>query len=268
MLPETDAEGAYVVAEKVREAVASTCSSTRAASGADADGEHRPRDLPHARGRRKNCCAKRTMRCTGPSTAARPRPRAARSVAAGRRGRLRRLRSDARWAFLGPAGTFSEEALLSLGIDDVEPVPCSTSPRCSRPWSAVRPTAGSCRSRTRRGSVPATLDALAFETSSRSRASSSSTSTTRSSPRRARSSPRSPSVVGHPQATGQCRRWLSRNLPGPCVVAANSTAEAVQRAVGKPGVAALGTVMAAELYGGEIVEPPSRTTRETRRASS
>ena len=38
-------------------------------------------------------------------------------------------------------------------------------------------------------------------------------------------------------------------------MAANSTAEAVQRAVSDPTVAAVGTRLAAELYGGEIREP-------------
>ncbi len=38
-------------------------------------------------------------------------------------------------------------------------------------------------------------------------------------------------------------------------MAANSTAEAVQRAVADPTVAAVGTRLAAELYGGEIREP-------------
>jgi chorismate mutase/prephenate dehydratase len=32
----------------------------------------------------------------------------------------------ARWAFLGPEGTFTEEALLSLGEPGVEPVACAT----------------------------------------------------------------------------------------------------------------------------------------------
>ncbi len=31
-----------------------------------------------------------------------------------------------RYAFLGPAGTFSEEALLTLGIEDLEAVPCGS----------------------------------------------------------------------------------------------------------------------------------------------
>ena len=62
-------------------------------------------------------------------------------------------------------------------------------------------------------------------------------------------------VVAHPQASGQCRRWLERNLPGRPVTAANSNAEAVQTAVANPGIAALGPTIAAEIYGAEILAP-------------
>lgn len=61
-------------------------------------------------------------------------------------------------------------------------------------------------------------------------------------------------VVSHPQATGQCRRWLAANLPGRPVAATNSTAESVRRAVAAPGVAGIGTSCAAGLYGGEVLE--------------
>jgi prephenate dehydratase len=61
------------------------------------------------------------------------------------------------------------------------------------------------------------------------------------------------SVVAHPQASGQCRRWLERHLSGRPITAANSNAEAVQTAIATPGVAALGPSIAADLYGGEIL---------------
>jgi prephenate dehydratase len=60
-------------------------------------------------------------------------------------------------------------------------------------------------------------------------------------------------VVSHPHATAQCRRWLFKNLPGVEIHAANSTAEAVQKAVTQPGQAAVGTELAAEIYGGEVL---------------
>lgn len=62
-------------------------------------------------------------------------------------------------------------------------------------------------------------------------------------------------VVSFPHATGQCRAWLGANLPEVVEVAATSTAEAV-RQVGEerdPATAAIGTVLAAELYGLEVL---------------
>jgi prephenate dehydratase len=64
-------------------------------------------------------------------------------------------------------------------------------------------------------------------------------------------------VVSFPHATGQCRTWLSANLLGVEEVAATSTAEAVRQvaAAGDRGTAAIGTALAAELYGLEVIAP-------------
>jgi prephenate dehydratase len=75
-------------------------------------------------------------------------------------------------------------------------------------------------------------------------------------------------VVSFPQATAQVRGFLERELPGAATAAANSTAEAA-RTVGEgrePGVAAVGTAVAAELYGldvlaAEIQDHPENQTR-------
>ncbi len=161
-----------------------------------------------------------------------------------------------RFAFLGPAGTFSEEALLSLGIEDLEPYACST---IGEVFEAVErglaeggivPIENSVE-----GSVPATLDALVFDTQLEIQSElvldihhqlvvgsdvEKLADVTQ--------------VVAHPQASGQCRRWLARNLPGRPVIAANSNAEAVQTALAEPKTAAVGPRIAAELYGGRVLE--------------
>jgi prephenate dehydratase len=64
-------------------------------------------------------------------------------------------------------------------------------------------------------------------------------------------------VVSFPHATGQCRSWLSANLSGVEEVAATSTAEAVRQvaASGDRSTAAIGTALAASLYGLEVVAP-------------
>lgn len=161
----------------------------------------------------------------------------------------------ARYAFLGPAGTFSEEALLSLGVDGLVPEACSSIEEVfeaverGRADYGVAPIENSVE-----GSVPATLDALAFDTSLEIQS-----ELVLDIHHALIISPNSDlarvkTIVSHPQATGQCRRWLARNLPGRAIVAANSTAEAVQRAVEDPEVAAVGTHLAAEMYGGKIME--------------
>lgn len=161
-----------------------------------------------------------------------------------------------RVAFLGPEGTFTEEALLTLEIPDVEPLPLTSIEEVfdaverGKAATGVVPIENSVE-----GSVNATLDSLAFDTSLEIQreiildihhalvgaAGATLAGVT--------------AIVSHPQATGQCRKWLARNLPGRDILAANSTAEAVQRAVGDPAVAAIGTRLAAELYGAHVFEP-------------
>jgi prephenate dehydratase len=161
-----------------------------------------------------------------------------------------------RYAYLGPAGTFSEEALLSLGIDDLEAVACASIGEVFEAVERGQADAGIVPiENSVEGSVPATLDALAFDTSLEIQA-----EVVLDIHHALICAPganlaRVETVTSHPQATGQCRRWLARNLPGRTVVAANSTAEAVQRAVSDARVAAVGTRLAAELYGGENREP-------------
>ena len=75
-------------------------------------------------------------------------------------------------------------------------------------------------------------------------------------------------VVSIPHATAQCRGWFAEHLPGVELDAANSTAEAA-RLVGEtrqPGVAAVGTALAAKLYGldilaADIEDHPDNSTR-------
>jgi prephenate dehydratase len=62
-------------------------------------------------------------------------------------------------------------------------------------------------------------------------------------------------VVSFPDALGQCQDFFGRELPGIELVAANSTAEAVREVAETrpPGTAALGTALAGRLYGLEVV---------------
>jgi len=157
-------------------------------------------------------------------------------------------------AFLGPAGTHSEEALLALDVPDIEPVPCVS---IDEVFAAVAsgtveygfaPIENSVE-----GSVNATLDGLAFgeDFAVQGEIVRDIHNTLVVAP--GISMDEITQVTSHPQAAGQCRQWLAGNLPTVPVLAANSTAEAVKRAVAEPGVAAIGTRLAAKLYGGEVL---------------
>ncbi len=62
-------------------------------------------------------------------------------------------------------------------------------------------------------------------------------------------------IISHPQALAQCRRSLDKLVPGVEQFAATSTAEAAQHvASAERMMAAIGTALAAELYGLEIVQ--------------
>jgi prephenate dehydratase len=75
-------------------------------------------------------------------------------------------------------------------------------------------------------------------------------------------------VVSHPQATGQCARFLRHTLPGVPVLAARSTADAVRQVAEgfESGAAAIGTRGAASRYGcivlrEDVEDDPGSETR-------
>ena len=159
-----------------------------------------------------------------------------------------------RYAFLGPAGTFSEEALLSLEIEDVVPVPCTSIPEVfatverGEADRGIVPVENSIE-----GSVATTLDVLAFETALLVQS-----EVVRDIHHALIVSPGLrlediEEVYSHPHASAQCRKWLARVLSDRAIVAANSTSDAVRHAVETPGRAAVGTELAAELHGGEVL---------------
>jgi len=60
-------------------------------------------------------------------------------------------------------------------------------------------------------------------------------------------------LFSHPQALAQCRRFVERCFPKAEVVAALSTAAAVEEMMAREGAAAIATRRAAQLYGAEIL---------------
>lgn len=161
-----------------------------------------------------------------------------------------------RVAYLGPPGTFTEEALLSWpGLEYGAALPFSTveeallSVQDNVAERAVVPIENSLE-----GSVNATLDCLAFEVELFIQGEKASRVQHCLLVRPGVTMEKVERVVSHPQAAAQCRRHLVELLPGVEVEAANSTAEAARRvAESSRGLAALGSALAAELYGLEVL---------------
>jgi prephenate dehydratase len=175
-----------------------------------------------------------------------------------------------RLGYLGPPGTFSEEAVHASGrADGDELVPFGSifdtvmaveAGDVDRALVPIENAVG--------GAIDATLDALAVETRDVAIV-----GETVLAIRNCLVTARPMGldeirvVVSHPQPLAQCARFLRLELPGAEVRAATSTAEAV-RAVAASGEpwAALGTRLAAELYGGHVLrervdDDPGNETR-------
>lgn len=161
-----------------------------------------------------------------------------------------------RAAFLGPAGTYTEEALLASAPAGVEREPRSTvyetvmAVQNGEADRAVVPIENSLE-----GGVAATLDALAGEASD-VRISAEVIHPIHHHLIAARTLELEAieRVLSHPQATAQCARFLHERLPGAERVATPSTAEAVRMVVDSPGPwAAVGSRLSAELYGGVVL---------------
>jgi prephenate dehydratase len=154
-------------------------------------------------------------------------------------------------SFLGPEGTFSEEALFAaVDRTEVEPIPSPTIYDCvvavqeRRTDRAFVPIENSLE-----GSVSATLDALVFETNEVEIVGEVIHPVKHSLIARDELALEEiERVMSHPQASGQCARFLRERLGRAEVVAAPSTADAV-RIVAEAGErwAALGTRLSAEL---------------------
>jgi len=173
-----------------------------------------------------------------------------------------------RIAYLGPAGTFTEQALMSeLDLRDTDHVPfpkfvdvldATSDGDVDLGFVAIENAI--------EGTVNVTLDALAFDHSLliqrevvldihlylMAPAGTELSDIT--------------SVYSHPVANAQCREFLHKELPDVPVLAANSTSEAAVMAADQPGLAAVGPALAAEKHGlavlaEDIADHPGNQTR-------
>jgi prephenate dehydratase len=162
-----------------------------------------------------------------------------------------------RIAYLGPPGTFSEEAVARCDLSrGDEPLPCPTFADAYHTFlrgeadAAILPIENSIE-----GSVGATLDLLVQEPGPLIRREVllpvrqhllARPGTRLEDVRR---------VISHPQPIGQCSRFLRDRLPGATLEPAHSTADAARRAaaIAEPGTAAIGSRAASERYGLAVI---------------
>jgi len=175
-----------------------------------------------------------------------------------------------RVSFFGPHGTFTEEALLTQSdLAAQELVAQRTVPEVIASVErgdaelGVVPIENSIE-----GSVAVTLDTLAFESELLVQREIDLPISLNLCAKPGTKLRDVTTVLSHPHANAQCRKWLGQKLPDVEVVAANSTADAareVQKSR-KANLAAVGTAFAAELYSlkvlaSEIEDHPENETR-------
>jgi prephenate dehydratase len=175
-----------------------------------------------------------------------------------------------RIAFLGPAGTFSEDALrAAVGEAEIDARPAPTVYEAIRAVGegeaerALVPFENSIE-----GAVRSTLDTLAFDAPSVTITGEHDHPITNSLiAREGVAVERIEVVLSHPQASAQCARFIREQLPRAEVRAAASTAEAVREVSVSPEPwAALGAASAARIYGCVVLrqgveDTPDNVTR-------
>lgn len=174
-----------------------------------------------------------------------------------------------RIGFLGPEGTFSQEAMEKyIGTKKHTPYACSTIHELiahveeGKLDEAVIPVESSLE-----GAVTDTLDILSGDTDVKIK---SEVVIQVNQNLLAKRNTRIEDIrvlVSHPQPIGQCRQYISRCLPGVEIKPVNSTAAAaLEVAQGRGDSAAIASVKAAEVYGLEVIAEKiqDRDTSHTR----
>lgn len=164
-----------------------------------------------------------------------------------------------RIAFLGPLGTYSDEAARAfarrLGLDTDAHLECTSIEEVFEAVDRGRCDFGAVpMENSLEGPVTATLDNFAFKSNATIlgeevlsvhhslllHPDASLDDVTK--------------VASHPQGLAQCRLYLNRKLPGRSMVTTLSTAESAKLAASDIHTAGIGNPLAAELYGARVVE--------------
>jgi len=216
---------------------------------------------PAYRPERESAILRRVAAQAGAPLAAEAATRVFREIISACRG----LEEDLRVAYLGPEGTFSEQALRKHFGGAVQAGPAATIDevfrRCESGAAqfAVVPAENSTE-----GAIGRTLDLLVStplricgEVELRVQQNLMARAADLRAVRR---------VYSHAQSLAQCNGWLNQNLPAAERVPVASNAEAARRAAEEPGAAAIAGEAAAARYGLELLarsieDEPNNTTR-------
>ena len=174
-------------------------------------------------------------------------------------------------AYLGPQGTFTEEALNKYigdikSEDEIEKVPCATMQEVIKSVDRGETVEGIVPiENSLEGSVNITLDFLTFE--SEAKIVREITIPIRHSliGKENMAVSKIKKIISHPHATAQCKNFISTHLKGVEIIAANSTAEAIKMLQETDNsIAAIGTEIAAKIYGLKIIEKDIEDNKENK----
>ncbi len=161
-----------------------------------------------------------------------------------------------RIAYLGPPGTFSEEAVARCDLAGPEaPLPCDSFPDAyeavldGRADAALLPIENSLE-----GAIGTVMDLLVHRGGTRLRREVLLPVRQHLMARPGTRVEEITRVLSHPQPIGQCARFLRTRLPRAALQPTHSTADAARQvAEGGPGSAAIGALAAARRYGLEVI---------------
>jgi prephenate dehydratase len=172
--------------------------------------------------------------------------------------------------FLGPRGTFAEEALLTQrDLAEAEQVPLRTVPHVITAVERGEVDVGLVPlENSIEGPVAVTLDTLAFDTDLLIQREVDLPVSLHLCGLEGARLAEIRTVISHPNPLGQCRAWLAAKLPDAEMVVANSTADAANQVAesARSDLASIGTAHGARLFGlqvlaSEIEDHPENETR-------
>lgn len=159
--------------------------------------------------------------------------------------------------FLGPQGTFSQEALeVYFNGREFIAVPYANIPEMlyavceDKIAEAVVPIENSLE-----GAINVTLDMIAWDVDLKIKAEVAISVRQNLLVKRGTGLEDVRMILSHPQPLGQCRKYINSRLPGVETVYTRSTADAAEKvASGNGGMAAIGSATAARVYGLELLD--------------